>query len=68
MTTLTMKKEKRLEILQTVFRGELSVVEAALILGISQRHCYRAKRRITKQGAKGVMHGTGAGLRSRKRQ
>ena len=43
MTTLTMKEEQRLEIIQRVFRGELSVVEAALILGISERHCYRVK-------------------------
>jgi transposase len=57
MTTLTMKEEKRLEIVQRVFRGELSVVEAALILGISERQCYRVKGRVTKQGAKGVMHG-----------
>lgn len=57
MTILTMKEEKRLGIIQRVFRGELSVVEAALILGISERHCYRVKGRVSKQGAKGVMHG-----------
>jgi hypothetical protein len=28
MTTLTMKEEKRLELIQRVFRGELTVVEA----------------------------------------
>jgi hypothetical protein len=28
MTTLTMKEEKRLEIIQRVYRGELTVVEA----------------------------------------
>jgi hypothetical protein len=28
MTTLTMKEEKRLEVIQRVFRGELTVVEA----------------------------------------
>ena len=33
MTTLTMKEEKRLEVIQRVFRGELTVVEAALVLG-----------------------------------
>ena len=30
MTTLTMKDEKRLEVLQRVFRSELTVVQAAL--------------------------------------
>ena len=57
MTTLTMKEEKRLEIIQRVFRVELTVAKAALILGISERQCYRIKGRVTEQGAKGVMHG-----------
>jgi hypothetical protein len=57
MTTLTMKDEKRLEILQRVFRGEVTVVEAALVLGVSDRHCYRIKGRVIEQGAKGVVHG-----------
>ena len=40
MTTLTMKDEKRLEIIQRVFRGELAVIEAALILGVSEWHSF----------------------------
>jgi hypothetical protein len=43
MTTLTMKEEKRLEIM----RGELTVAEAALILGVSERYCYRIKGRVS---------------------
>jgi len=57
MTTLTMQDEKRLEIIQRVFRGELTVVEAALVLGVSDRQCYRIKGRVSEQGAKGVVHG-----------
>ena len=57
MTTLTMKDEKRLEIIQRLFRGEVTVLEACLILGISERQCYRVKARVTKHGAKGVVHG-----------
>jgi transposase len=57
MTTLTMKDEKRLEVIQRVFRGELTVIEAALVLGVSERQCYRVKARVNKAGAKGVMHG-----------
>ena len=57
MTTLTMKEEKRLEIIQRVYRGELTVVEAALILGVSERQCYRIKGRVSDMGAKGVVHG-----------
>ncbi len=38
MTTLTMKEEKRVEVIQRVFRGELTVVEAAMVVGVSERH------------------------------
>jgi transposase len=57
MTTLTMQDEKRIEMIQRVFRGELTVGSAAGLLGISERQCYRIKRRVSKQGAKGVVHG-----------
>ena len=57
MTTLTMKEEKRLEVIQRVFRGELTVVEAGIVIGVSERQCYRIKAGVTKRGAKGVVHG-----------
>ena len=57
MTTLTMKAEKRLEVIQRVFRGELTVAKAALVLGVSERQCYRIKARVTRRGARGVVHG-----------
>ena len=57
MTTLTMQDEKRIEIIQRVFRGELTVLKAAVILGISERQCYRIKQRINQEGVKGVIHG-----------
>jgi hypothetical protein len=41
MTTLTMQDEKRIEIIQRVFRDEHAVARAALTLGISERQCYR---------------------------
>ena len=53
MTTLTMKEEKRLEVIQRVFRGELTVAKAALVLGVSGRQCYRIKARVTRRGARG---------------
>jgi hypothetical protein len=37
MTTLMMQDEKRIEIIQRVFRGELTVLGAALMLAISER-------------------------------
>src|ERR1051325_1516428 len=57
MTPLTMQDEKRIEIIQRVFRGELTVLRAAVILGISERQCYRIKRRVHQEGLKGVIHG-----------
>ena len=57
MTTLTMRDEKRLDVIQRVYRSELTVVQAAAVLGISERQCYRVKARVGKAGAKGVVHG-----------
>src|ERR1700694_396632 len=57
MRTLTMKDEKRLEILQRVFSGELTMGKASLVLGISERQCYRIKARVKKVGVQGVVHG-----------
>ena len=57
MTTLTMKDEKRLDVIQRVYRSELTVGQAALVMGLSERQCYRVKARVGKVGAKGVVHG-----------
>src|SRR6185295_1562716 len=57
MTTLTMKEEKRLDVIQRVYRSELTMEKAALVLGISERQCYRVKARVSEDGAKGVVHG-----------
>jgi len=52
-----MKDEKRLEIIHRVFRSELTVTQAALVMGLSERQCYRVKARVNKGGAQGVVHG-----------
>ena len=44
MTTLTMKDEKRLEVIQRVDRKELTVEQAALVKGWSQGHGSRPPR------------------------
>src|SRR5256712_2089998 len=54
---LTMKEQKRVEIIQRVFRRELRMAEAALVLGVTERHAYRVKARIRKEGVRGVVHG-----------
>jgi transposase len=66
MTTLTMKEEKRLEIIQRVFRGKQTVVGAALVLGVSERQCYRIKARVVSRGAQGVVHGNRGRVSRRK--
>ena len=33
------------------------MVEAAVVIGISERQCYRLKARVLREGAKGVVHG-----------
>ena len=48
MTTLTMKDEKRLDIIQRVYRSELTVGQAALVMGLSEWQCYRVKARVVK--------------------
>ena len=57
MTTLTMQDEKRLDVIQRVYRSELTVEQAAVVMGVSERQCYRIKARVGKAGAKGVVHG-----------
>ena len=42
MTTLTMKDEKRIEVILRVDRKELTVGQAALVMGLSERQCYQA--------------------------
>ena len=66
MTTLTMQDEKRLDVIQRVYRSELTVVQAALVMGVSERQCYRIKARVGKAGAKGVVHGNRGRLCKRK--
>jgi DNA-directed RNA polymerase specialized sigma subunit len=43
MKTLTMHDKTRLDVIQRVFRSELTVVQAALVMGVSERQCYRIK-------------------------
>jgi len=45
MTTLTMKDEKRLDVIQRVYRREPTVVQAAQLMGVSERRCYYVKAR-----------------------
>ena len=51
-----MKEQKRIAVLEQVFRGELTMGKASLVLGVSERQCYRIKARVKSKGVQGV-HG-----------
>jgi len=63
---LTMKEQKRVEVVQRVFRREMTMAEAALVLGVTERQSYRIKARIREEGVKGVVHGNRGRLCKRK--
>ncbi len=59
METLTMtgQEQIRLMIVTQVMTGELTVEEAASILGLSERQVHRLKAACRKKGPAGVIHG-----------
>ncbi|MGH7412501.1 MAG: helix-turn-helix domain-containing protein, partial [Candidatus Methylomirabilis sp.] len=54
---LTMKEQQRVAVIERVFRRELTMAEAAMVLGVSERQSFRIKARIRKEGIRGVIHG-----------
>ena len=54
---LTMEEQKRVTVIEKVFRAELTMGKASLVLGVSERQCYRIKARVKHEGVKGVVHG-----------
>jgi transposase len=54
---LTMREQQRVAVIERVFRGELTMAEAAMVLGVSERQSFRLKARIRKEGVRGVIHG-----------
>jgi hypothetical protein len=51
------ERREGLEIIQRVFRAELTMGKASLVLGVSERQCYRIKARVKQHGVRGVVHG-----------
>lgn len=43
---LTIKEQKRMDAMGKIFRWELNMAEAAMVLGISERQAYRIKANI----------------------
>lgn len=54
---LTMKENKRLQIMQEVLAQVRTVTEAAITLHITERHAFRILADVRKDGALGVIHG-----------
>ena len=54
---MSVKQWRRLDAVERVKRNELTMGEAALVVGISKRQMRRICRRIAAEGAAGVIHG-----------
>lgn len=66
--TIRMSEKERatLVVLERERRGEIRLVEAAEVLGISYRQCGRRKRRYEEEGAAGLTHGLRGGRSNRR--
>ena len=59
--TLTMQQQKRIEIIERALRNDLTVVEAAMVLGVSERQCYRLRHGLRIWESKECSMVTGVG-------
>ena len=55
--TLTQKEQVRLQVLNGILECEISVDEAAEVLGVSERHVWRTLAEYRKEGAAALAHG-----------
>ncbi len=51
------KQWRRLDVVERIERGEMTIAEGATALGISPRQMKRIRKRIAKKGQSGVVHG-----------
>jgi len=57
MVKLTMREGKKLEVIQRVMDKQITVLEAARVLGRSTRQIYRILAEVRVKGIQGVIHG-----------
>jgi transposase len=57
MERMSQRQWKRLDAVERVGRGTLTMREAAEVLGLSQRQVRRLRRAVGQRGAQGVVHG-----------
>ena len=55
--TLTQKEQARLQVLNGILEGQISVDETAEVLGVSERHVWRILAEYRKEGAAALAHG-----------
>lgn len=55
--TLTMRELTRYEVIQQLFRREITGVDAAHVLGLSARQVRNLKHRVRQRGPQGLIHG-----------
>lgn len=48
---------RRLDVVERIRRGEMTIAEAARVLGVSTRQMKRIRKRVAAKGHKGVIHG-----------
>ena len=54
---MTQKEQARLQVLNGILEGQISVDEAAEVLGVSERHVWRILAEYRKEGAAALAHG-----------
>jgi len=66
LVILSMKENKRVLVMQEVMAGKKTLVEAAGVLGLSERQGWRVLAKVLKQGALGAVHGNRGKISSQK--
>ena len=54
--TLSLKEIDRIMLISQIEEEKISVLEAANLLGLSQRQIYRILKRVKSEGTKGIIH------------
>ena len=57
---LNQREQARLQVLSSVLEHQLPVSQAAVIMGVSERHTWRMLGAYRKEGAAALAHGTEA--------
>ncbi len=55
--TLTLREQARLQVLNRVLEGKVGVMEAACLVGLSERHVWRVLAAYRREGAAALAHG-----------